>query len=139
MKTIDARFTIRKSAPGLGQGLFANAKIRKGDFVLEYTGKRIPTPAADRMKSRYLFEIDERWTVDGSSRANTARYINHSCDPNTSAEILAGRIMIFAVRAIKKGEELTIDYDKEYFDEFIRPAGCKCWKCSLQLTEIKAV
>ena len=37
--------------------------------------------------------------------------------------------MITAVRAIKKGEELTIDYDTEYFDEFIRPVGCKCESC----------
>ncbi len=130
VKTIDARFIIKKSAPGLGRGLFADAKIKRGDFILEYTGKKIPTTDADRMKSRYLFEIDKEWTIDGSPRSNTARYINHSCGPNTAAEILEGRIMIFAARDIKKGEELTIDYDREYFDEFIGPNGCRCSKCS---------
>lgn len=110
----------------MGHGLFAVVPIRKGDFILEYTGKRIPTALADTMKSRYLFEIDEDWTIDGASRSNTARYINHSCEPNTEAEIEDGRILIHAVRDIKEGEELTIDYDTEYFDEFIRPTGCKC-------------
>jgi len=129
MKAIDARFEIRRSKPGMGQGLFAVVPIRKGDFILEYTGKKIPTPLADTMTSRYLFEIDEEWTIDGSPRSNTARYINHSCNPNTEAEIDGGHIMITAVRAIKKGEELTIDYDTEYFDEFIRPVGCKCASC----------
>ena len=133
MKAIDARFEIRRSKPGMGQGLFAVVPIRKGDFILEYTGKKIPTALADTMTSRYLFEIDKDWTIDGSARSNTARYINHACDPNTEAEIENGRIMIHAVRNIKKGEELTIDYDSEYFDEFIRPVGCKCVKCSLQL------
>ena len=126
MKTIDARFVVRISAPGLGYGLFAQCAIARGDFILEYTGKKIPTPLADTLTSRYLFEIDEEWTIDGSPRSNTARYINHSCDPNTEAEIDEGHIMIHARRSIRKGEELTIDYDTEYFDEFIRPVGCKC-------------
>ena len=126
METIDARFYITESKPDTGKGLFAADTIEKGDFVLEYTGKKIPTPYADTLRSRYLFEIDEEWTIDGSPRTNIARYINHSCDPNTEAEVEDRRIMIYATKTIPKGEELTIDYDTEYFDEFIRPVGCKC-------------
>ena len=129
MQSTDTRFAVKKSGSGRGQGLFASKKIKKGEFVLEYTGEKIPTPVADKMTSRYLFEINEKWTIDGSSRTNTARYINHACNPNTAAEILEDKIMIFALRNIKKGEELTIDYDTEYFDEFIRPVGCKCAQC----------
>lgn len=130
VKATDTGFVIKKSAPGLGHGLFANKNIKKGDFILEYIGKKIPTPIADKMKSRYLFEINEEWTIDGSAKTNTARYINHSCNPNTAAEIFEDRVMIFAVRGIKKREEITIDYDTEYFDEFIRPIGCKCSECA---------
>jgi hypothetical protein len=126
MKAIDARFQIKRSAPGTGYGLFATAPIRKGDFILEYTGKKISTKDAESITTRYLFEIDEQWTIDGSVRSNTARYINHSCDPNTEAQIEEGRIMIYAAKRIAKGEELTIDYDQEYYDEFIKPHGCKC-------------
>ena len=35
-------------------------------------------------------------------------------------------INIYALRSIAKGEELTIDYGQEYFDEFIKPVGCRC-------------
>lgn len=125
-----ARFAIRKSRPGLGHGLFATAPIRTGDFILEYTGTRIPTKLADTLKTRYLFEIDRAWTIDGSSRSNIARYINHSCVPNCEAEIRDGAILIYASRDIKRGEEITLDYGQEYFDEFIKPAGCKCDHCA---------
>lgn len=120
---------VRRSRPGLGRGLFTTVPITKGDFVIEYTGKKIPTAYADTLKTRYLFEIDSDWTIDGSSPENTARYINHSCRPNCESELRDGRILIYAVRNIQKGEELTMDYGDEYFDEFIRPHGCKCEKC----------
>ena len=110
----------------MGEGLFARTMIKKGDRILEYTGALIPTSEADQSKSRYLFEIDDAWTIDGSPLSNTARYINHCCEPNTEAEIEDGRIMIYATRDIAVSEELTIDYGQEYFDEFIRPVGCKC-------------
>ncbi len=126
METIDARFVIKDVAPDVGSGLFALTDIKNGEFILEYTGQKIPTPVADTSKSRYLFEIDEMWTIDGSPQSNTARYINHCCDPNTEAEITNGKILIHATRDIQKCEEITIDYDLEYYDEFIRPVGCKC-------------
>ena len=124
------RFAVRSSRPGTGLGLFANAPIAKGDFILEYTGERIPTRIADELTTKYLFEIDSEWTIDGASRSNTARYINHDCHPNTEAEISEDdRIEISAIRDIAAREELTIDYGDEYFDEFIRPSGCKCASC----------
>jgi len=120
------KFTRKRSRPGMGLGLFAKEEIKKGTFILEYIGKKISTKDAEAIKTRYLFEIDNEWTVDGSTRTNTARYINHSCDPNTEADIRDGSIMIDAVKDIAKGEELTIDYDQEYYDEFIKPQGCRC-------------
>ena len=75
--------------------------------------------------------MDEQLTLDGDTPENTAKYINHSCDPNVEAEIDeeddgSKHINIYAVRGIAAGEELYIDYGEEYFDEFIRPVGCKC-------------
>ena len=129
-----ARFAVRKSKPGMGHGLFATSALRKGDFILEYKGRRIPTLRADASKSRYLFEVDREWTIDGSPRFNIARYINHSCKPNCEADLREGHIFIYASRDIAKGEEFSIDYGEEYFDEFIKPVGCKCSGCSLQNT-----
>lgn len=131
MKSADERFEVKEGRPGTGRGLFAKEPIKKGEFILEYIGNRIPSKEADTMKSRYLFEIDEKWTIDGPPEINLAGYINHSCEPNVEAEIEEGddgedHINIYATRAIKAGEELYIDYGKEYFDEFIKPVGCKC-------------
>jgi SET domain-containing protein len=114
----------------VGLGLFAVEPIARGSYVIDFRGKLIPTASADRMRSRNLFEIDEKWTINGSSRTNVARYINHSCKPNCVARRIARSIRIFARRNIEPGEELTYDYGKEYFDSFIEPVGCKCRHCS---------
>ena len=128
-KSATDRFIVRRSHPGKGIGLFAKQRIAEGDFVLEYTGRHMPTKEADELDTKYLFEIDKHWTIDGSPRSNTARYINHSCAPNCEADIQEGKILIFAVRDIEAGEEVTIDYGEEYFDEFIKPFGCRCENC----------
>lgn len=127
--SVDERFEIREARPGTGLGLFARRLIKKGEFILEYTGTKIPTATADESDSRYLFEIDDVWTLDGPVPENTAGYINHDCHPNVEATVEEGRIMIYAQKDITTGEELTIDYDQEYFDEFIREHGCKCASC----------
>ena len=126
----DPRFEVKESRPGTGLGLFAKVDIKKGDFILEYTGEKLPNAIADTHPGRYLFEIDDKWTINGEGEENTARYINHDCYPNVEAEIDEDdRILISATRAIKAGQELLIDYGDEYFDEFIRPGGCKCASC----------
>ena len=117
---------VKEAGLGKGQGLFADADIKKGAFVAEYTGTKVDSKAADAMKSKYLFEVDDEWTIDAEHGGSVARYINHSCEPNTEAEIIDGRIVISAISNIKNGEEITIDYGDEYYDEFIRPYGCKC-------------
>jgi len=124
------RFEVREAREGTGKGLFACEAIRAGEFIVEYTGVRIPTKEADFHRGRYLFEIDSEWTVDGEPSHNPARYVNHCCDPNAEARIVKDEtgkhIMFFAARDIAPGEEITIDYGAEYYNDFIRPGGCKC-------------
>jgi len=127
--TADSRFAIRRALPGVGQGLFAVYPITAGEFVLEYTGERVPTGTAEDAGSRYLFVLDDDWTIDGPVPENTAGFINHACEPNCEAAVEDGRILIYALRDIRSGEELTIDYGPEYFKRFIEPAGCKCESC----------
>jgi len=133
---------VKRSRPGCGLGLFTLDPIKKGEFIVEYTGKKIPTKVADDLMTKYLFEIDEKWTIDGAEKGNIARYVNHACKPNCEAEIDENdRIVYSAVRNIDAGEELTVDYGKEYFDEFIKPYGCKCEGCikkNLRKTLVKA-
>lgn len=122
----EVRVRVGRGRPGTGLGLFATDYFKKGEMVIEYTGKKISTKKADTLGTKYLFEIDDKWTIDGSPRTNLARYVNHACEPNTEAEIDGNRIFYYAMRNIDAGEELTIDYGEEYFDEFIRPHGCRC-------------
>ncbi len=121
-------FRIGRSKTGLG--LFATSPIRKGAFIAEYWGKRIPTKTADDLNSKYLFEINSRWTIDGSDRRNIARYINHSCRPNAEPDIRNGTIRIRAVKSIDPGDEITYNYGNGYFETFIKPLGCKCAACA---------
>ncbi|MFA5872212.1 MAG: SET domain-containing protein [Parcubacteria group bacterium] len=121
------KISVKRSKAGLG--LYAGEPIRKGDFVIEYTGELISAKVAEERNSKYLFEINSRWTIDGRGRENLSRYINHSCRPNCDPEIKSKQIMIYAIKNIQAGEELTYDYGKEYFNEYIKPKGCRCDKC----------
>ncbi len=120
-----ARYEIRPT-PGRGKGHFARKPVKKGEFVIEYTGTRLPTKVADEMSNRYLFDLENGTTIDGTPLSNTARWINHSCDPNCEAFIEEGKIMIYACRPIAAGAELSFDYGQDYFDEFLGPEGCLC-------------
>jgi len=120
---------IRVGRSHIGLGLFATEPIKKKEFIAEYWGRKLPTPTVDQLSTRYLFEINSRWTVDGSNRRNIARYINHSCRPNAQAEIVKGKIIIRAIKNIAPGDEITYHYGREYFNAFLRDPGCKCAAC----------
>lgn len=122
------KLVVKKSIAGLG--LFVTAPIKKGSFIIEYIGPLLTDEQVDKKGGKYLFALGKKWTIDGSSRANIARYINHSC-VRTNCEPIqyAQRIKIKATRNIKPGEELFYDYGKEYFDEFIGK-HCRCPKHS---------
>jgi uncharacterized protein len=102
-------FEVKRAKPGAGLALFAKRSFKKGDFVIEYTGEKISDTELDAKDHKHL-----------------ARYINHACNPNCETDERGGRILIFAIRAITSGDEITYDYGEEYFDEFIKPYGCKC-------------
>jgi uncharacterized protein len=123
-------FRVGRSAAGLG--LYAARPIAKQQPIVAYSGPRITTAEAARREKRgakYMFEINSRWTIDGSSRRNLGRYANHSCRPNAEAVLRQGKIVLVAVRDIAPGEEITYDYGDEYFELFIKRTGCRCAAC----------
>ncbi len=132
----DYRVLVKRSSAGLG--LFAGEAIPKGVCIIEYVGRVISKEENQTSRSKYLFEINARKTIDGTARSNTARYINHSCRPNCEPEIRQGRVFIMTRRAIKEGEEFSYDYGKEYWNEFIKPIGCRCPKCQEKKQEKKS-
>ncbi len=124
-KFTDYSKTLRVSnSPKHGRGVYAKQPIPKGARVIEYVGKRVPVKDSDDIGDRqmkraaankdvgsvYLFSLNKKYDIDGNEPWNTARLINHSCDPNCEVQIIKGHIWILAKRAIAAGEELTYDY-----------------------------
>lgn len=120
-------FTVvpRKSAAGLG--IFTNIAIPKRRFIIEYWGDVVTEDQANRIGGKYLFELGNGKTINGTTRKNLARYINHSCRPNCEVEVKGNKVFVYSKRAIKPGEELCYDYGREYFNFFIGK-HCRCAK-----------
>jgi uncharacterized protein len=126
-KTSSRPYRVGRSRSGLG--LFATAPIRKGSFIIQYTGPKLTNEQADKAENKYLFELNSRWTIDGKGRRNIARYINHSCRPNAEVYFVGHAIKIRARKNIEAGEEIAYDYGKDHFNAYIKDKGCQCPKC----------
>ncbi len=120
-------YRVGKSRTGLG--LFALKPIKKGTLIIEYKGRKMRAEKADELDTKYVYEINSRWSVDGASRSNIARYGNHSCRPNAESDTRGHTIFIRATKNIEAGQEITYDYGSDYFKAFIKPLGCLCDKC----------
>uniref|UniRef100_A0A0N4UEJ3 SET domain-containing protein n=1 Tax=Dracunculus medinensis TaxID=318479 RepID=A0A0N4UEJ3_DRAME len=106
-------------------------------FICEYIGEIIPMREFLKYRSflhhrrmkNYAVKLSSEFVVDASSRGNISRFINHSCKPNCEIQSINGilRIGIFALRSIKKEEELSYrySYDFEYFSKCL----CNSSKC----------
>ena len=112
-------------------GLYASQDIKKGTRIIEYKGKIITSkqsevnPKYDNSKAIYLFNINKKYDLDGDFKFNTARLINHSCDPTCEVLGKGLKIWIYAMKDIKKGEELSYDYGFS-FDKDFRQYPCRC-------------
>ena len=124
-------FRVGRSTTGLG--LFAVRAIKKRGYIVAYRGRLITNEESARREAKgakFMFEVNRHMTIDGSSRRNLGRYLNHSCRPNAEPMLRRPHGIYFrALRAIAPGEEITIDYGEEYFDLFIEPNGCRCAAC----------
>ena len=123
-------FKVRRSKID-NLGLYAARDIKKGSKIIEYKGKVITrreaeeNPKYDNDKAIYLFNLNKRYDLDGDFKFNTARLINHSCNPNCEVFGTGLKVWVYAIRDIKKGEELTYDYGFG-FDEGYKDFPCKC-------------
>ena len=124
-------YRIGRSPTGLG--LFATKPIKKGRRIIRYFGPILDSKKKDddAIENKYLFELNNRWTIDGSVRANVARYINHACKPNAESDVRPRkrRVYIRAIKNIEPGEEINYDYGTDYFKAYLKPIGCKCDAC----------
>jgi hypothetical protein len=126
-KAFRRSYRIGRARTGLG--CFATGEIQKGQLIDTYRGQLLNNEEAEKRDNRYMFEVNSRWTIDGSNRRNLARYFNHSCRPNAESDVKGHKVIITARKKINPGEEITYDYGKDYVDIFIKPVGCQCEKC----------
>jgi hypothetical protein len=133
-------YRIGRSRTGLG--LFATKPISKGTKIVRYFGRLLDSrnKKHEAIENKYLFELNGRWTIDGSARKNVARYINHACRPNAESDVNARKrkVVIRAIKNIEPGEEINYDYGSDYFKAYLKPIGCKCAACEKKRKKLRA-
>ncbi|MDB5653881.1 MAG: mes-4 [Tardiphaga sp.] len=133
-------YRVGRSATGLG--LFATQPIKKGTKIIRYFGPLLDSKNKkhDDIENKYLFQLNDRWTIDGSVRKNVARYINHACKPNAESDVnpRKKRVIIRSIKKIEPGEEINYDYGTEYFKAYLKPIGCKCESCEKKRAKKRA-
>jgi uncharacterized protein len=133
MPAIPANKPYRVGRSPTGLGLFATKPIKKGTKIIRYFGPLLDSKKKkdDAIENKYLFELNNRWTIDGSVRKNVARYINHACKPNAESDVKPRKRKVFirAIKNISPGEEINYDYGTDYFKAYLKPIGCKCAAC----------
>ncbi len=126
-----------------GNGMFAVAPIKKGERLIEYKGERRTHAQVDRDSGgdvesghTFLFTLNDKYVIDGTRGGNSARWINHSCNPNCEALIeeydgpdrRKDKVVIEALRNIRPGEELTYNYGITLAERHT-PRLKKIWAC----------
>jgi uncharacterized protein len=133
MPAISTKKPYRIGRSRTGLGLFATKPIKKGAKIVRYFGPLLDSRKKkdDAIENKYLFELNGRWTIDGSVRENIARYINHACKPNAESDVSARKrkVVIRAIKNIEPGDEINYDYGTDYFKAYLKPIGCKCAAC----------
>jgi uncharacterized protein len=133
MSAIPSNKPYRVGRSRTGLGLFATKPIKKGAKIIRYFGPLLDCRKKkdDAIENKYLFELNGRWTIDGSVRKNIARYINHACKPNAESDVSPRKrkVVIRAIKKIEPGEEINYDYGTDYFKAYLKPIGCKCAAC----------
>ncbi len=140
---MDTRWVTHGQSAIHGRGVYARETIPDGTRVIEYTGERITKAEAVRREAQrlargrkggddcvYIFNLNRRHDLDGRTRRNVARLINHSCAPNCRVEVICGRIWIIARREIPAGAELTFDYGFSFTEWPKHPCHCGSRRCA---------
>ncbi len=123
-----------------GKGIYATQNIRKNTKIIQYVGEKILRREGNKRSEKrikkylgskktgsvYIFELNQKYDIDGSFLYNKARYINHSCDPNCEVDIIKNEIWITSIKSIKKGDELSYDYGYAFDKDDYKDHVCKC-------------
>ena len=125
---VKVRVWVQKSRIA-GLGLFAAQAIKQGTRILPYIGEKISKAESTRRLAQgnvYIFTFNDRYDIDGAILRNTARYSNHSCNPNCEIAKTTRTIWLVALRDIRDGEELTYNYGYAYHPADYKDFPCRC-------------
>jgi SET domain-containing protein len=143
------RVAVRRSTIH-GRGVFAAARIAAGEDILDYRGtvRSWQDAVRDYHDSdaehghTFFFDLGDGQVIDGGLGGNSARWINHGCDPNCEGVRTGDRIVIHARRDIEPGEELLLDYRLQLEDDADAEAremyACRCSASSCRRTMLAA-
>jgi len=110
-----------------GKGAFALQKIEARKKIGNLGGEVISLREARRraklIKRVAMVEFGDGRALDASVNPNELRYVNHSCKPNSYMRVCYSRVEFYALRNIKKGEELTCNYGPTHHDGKLK---CRC-------------
>ncbi|MBS3088886.1 SET domain-containing protein-lysine N-methyltransferase [Candidatus Pacearchaeota archaeon] len=110
------KITVKKSGID-NRGIFASEKIKKGETICFLKGeeKNIPQMRKEVLSGKERIndplQIGKRKYIDIEE---PYLYFNHSCNPNAG---IKGKNELFAIKDIKKGEEITFDYSTTSWEE----------------------
>ena len=115
-----------------GKGLFTKVALRKRQKIGEFTGERITWREGRKRATTQqwiaIVEVNNGVSIDAAKEKTGFRFINHSCSPNTFMRVIGERAEFYALRPIKAGTELTVDYHPSHHNETLR-CTCKSHKC----------
>lgn len=115
-----------------GKGAYAisgiPAKRKIGDLGGVIISMREAKRLIRNLKVINLVELDDHVALNASANPNDLRFINHSCAPNTFMRVLKNRVEFYALRRIRKGEELSCDYGETHHEGTL-PCRCGAGNC----------
>ena len=115
-----------------GKGAYALQNIPAKKKIGDLGGVIITMKEAMRLirdlKVINCVELDNKLALNASANPNDMRFINHSCGPNTFMRVMKDRVEFYALKNIKKGEELSCDYGETHHEGTL-PCRCGAKNC----------
>ncbi|MEK6906880.1 MAG: SET domain-containing protein [Nanoarchaeota archaeon] len=105
-----------------GKGIFANKDFKKGEVIIKWNPSELTEDKVNKSTKKYLIKIKGKIFLMSSPE----RYMNHSCEPNAYED--TNNFQDIALRNIKKGEEITVDYGKNNYGDKMK-CNCKSKDC----------
>ena len=123
---LNALYVDNSSIPSAGKGLFTSTDIQKGEIITEYTGDITTWEEVRHDASNlYIYFVNDDYVINAKEHPEAiARYANdghgltriRGLHNNSKFVNINGKIFIKALRFVKAGSEILVDYGKGYWE-----------------------